>query len=655
MLRWLCLLLMAAPSCSGDAMDRALSAVGLARSTACFDAGDMANFGGGEFQLPLFKALHGDPYKISGYIPVLRDQAAAAAPSLHQMVTQGTLRVGMGLRRGWLDDPLQEAAKASEAPDALYQAIAAIHARYGKPIGHRQEVTLRARLSSVPPGMAKTAAYMLRSIYQALAWREKAFARAEKAFPGKDLYKMVAAWGMKDELSSDTYELLHLADLPYLFAGAEDLALAADRAADMLLKLTASESFPAFAWETPLGQIALNDARSHTYTVGKLVKPYLLILDTGGDDRYEGGGASTGWNHPASVVIDKSGDDHYIDPESEQPAFGGGVCGYGFLVDMAGDDRYDAVNLSQGAGFLGVGGLLDRAGEDFYTAYTASQGSGRFGIGFLSDLEGSDRYNAFQSSQGFGGTMGCGLLVDLTGNDVYTANDTRIAFPSAQTKEHNASLSQGVGCGLRADITDGHSLAGGVGMLVDGSGDDRYSAGLFAQGAGYWYGLGILADGKGNDIYNGIWYVQASAAHFAVGILHDGEGNDAYKAAMNMAIGAGHDFSTGFLMEESGNDRYDAPSLSLGGANANGIGLFRDRSGDDIYNVTGGLSLGQANAVEKGSLRMHMLCLGVFLDTGGKDSYTRPTARDNTLWTFPPADAPQGMEKGVGLDGEEER
>jgi len=56
-------------------------------------------------------------------------------------------------------------------------------------------------------------------------------------------------------------------------------------------------------------------------------------------------------------------------------------------------------------------------------------------------------------------------------------------------------------------------------VLLDAGGSDKYSAGLFAQGAGYWYGVGLLLDEAGNDSYEGVWYVQGSAAHFAVGIL----------------------------------------------------------------------------------------------------------------------------------------
>lgn len=191
-------------------------------------------------------------------------------------------------------------------------------------------------------------------------------------------------------------------------------------------------------------------------------------------------------------------------------------------------------------------------------------------------------------------------------------------------------------------------------MLIDMEGDDRYSAGLFAQGCAYWYALGILWDEKGNDSYNGVWYVQGSGAHFGCGVLYDAGGNDHYKASMNMAIGAGHDFTLGVLIDESGDDIYDAPNLSLGGGNDNGIGIFWDKSGNDIYNVSAQTTLGRANITSRGTIRDYMLCLGLFLDTGGKDTYSKPFAKDSTLWTQKGlnTEKPLEAEKGVGLDGE---
>jgi hypothetical protein len=281
-----------------------------------------------------------------------------------------------------------------------------------------------------------------------------------------------------------------------------------------------------------------------------------------------------------------------------------------------------------------------------------------FGVGVLVDLAGKDEYTCLSYSQGFGYTLGSGALVDLSGDDRYVADDTNITRPAPQTQEHNTSLSQGFGYGVRADYTDGHSWSGGVGFLVDEAGDDEYSCGVFGQGCGYWYGAGFLVDGGGRDSYTGVWYVQGSGAHFAVGALWDVGGNDTYKATMNMAQGAGHDFSIGFLLDDAGDDVHDAPNLSLGGGNDNGIGIFIDRAGADAY-ATRGVTLGRAAIGARGALRERLLCLGLFLDLGGKDRYVvdgkeSPLAKDKKTWTQPGTNAkePSPFEKGVGLDGE---
>lgn len=335
------------------------------------------------------------------------------------------------------------------------------------------------------------------------------------------------------------------------------------------------------------------------------------------------------------------------------------MTGIGILIDRAGDDRYRAVHLSQGAGLCGVGLLWDLEGNDRYDAVTTSQGAGLFGIGILADAAGEDRYSAFQQIQGYGYTLGCGLLVDAGGNDRYEAEDTIIRFPSAQSPEHNSTLGQGFGFGKRADYTDGHSLAGGFGFLADGGGDDDYRCGIFGQGAGYWYGIGVLADAGGDDHYQGVWYAQGSAAHFALGALSDAAGNDTYRCTMNMAQGAGHDFSVGMLYDQSGNDTYGAPNLSLGGGNANGIGIFWEASGDDRYEVEAATTLGRSNVAGRGGLRDRMKNLGLFLDTGGRDTY--PAAKDfagnDRLWTQQGTDQeiPLATEIGVGLDIDESR
>ena len=439
-------------------------------------------------------------------------------------------------------------------------------------------------------------------------------------------------------------ELAPTVDFNRLFGGAQDIAEAVKRMADSL----GFASFPKTKTEivTPKGLIVVG-------TSGKDIFEYpilpLLIIDGGGDDIYRFSGYPE--KYPLSAIIDLSGNDQYISPDSTKPGIGGAVMGMSVVVDKAGDDYYEGTTITQGCGIFGVGILLDHQGNDTYVAESYAQGCGAFGIGIMADSSGNDSLYSIVLSQGFGYTKGCGLLINYEGNDKYVAEDDTVINPASQTEEHNASLAQGVGFGKRADYIDGHSWAGGVGILCDIKGDDVYSAGLWAQGTAYWFAVGMLLDGGGDDSYNGIWYVQGSGAHFAVGYLDDFGGNDNYSATTNMAIGAGHDFTIGYLNERGGNDTYNAPNLSLGGGNANGIGIFHDHSGDDVYTTHGGTTLGRANVSKKGT-REFLSVFGIFLDGGENDKYNEPYAKNKTRWISPKTD-PEGKspyEIGVGID-----
>jgi hypothetical protein len=206
-------------------------------------------------------------------------------------------------------------------------------------------------------------------------------------------------------------------------------------------------------------------------------------------------------------------------------------------------------------------------------------------------------------------------------------------------------LAQGFGFGIRADFTDGHSLAGGIGILVDGMGDDRYDCGVFGQGGGYWFGAGFLADLGGRDEYRGIWYTQGAAAHFALGGLLDRSGDDTYRTEINMGPGAGHDFSLGVLFDLEGDDRYEGGGLALGAGNANGMGILADFQGDDEYRMSGTDGLGYANRANLGGMRDYMRCLGFFFDGAGSDTYPQPSAADQCHWTLP-GSGPDG----IGID-----
>jgi hypothetical protein len=639
-----------------DPFATALAEIGLTRETFTFDYGDMSNYGGDKYALPLFYTLHSSPFKIERYAKTFRGYLLDNCSHLTPALSFGSLRLDEGIRRGLIESPLERLSPRLDGPEPLYESIREFQAFYGEPLSKMAESKLKLKAAAVPLEIQKAAAAVVYTAIDSLRYHDWALSRAAAEFDLNEMYERVQVlFSQEDIVDLEIERFIDLVDLKYLFTPSQDLAMAVDFVADSLADLEFILGFD-FEWETPLGKIVLRGATDHAYGPAD----YFLIIDTGGNDTYASAAATRSPENWISVLIDVAGDDTYGSGEVEGPAFGAGIFGYGYLVDLKGNDTYTAGNLSQGVGLFGVGALLDLSGDDTYDGYLLTQGAAVFGIGTLLDRAGDDRYHCFQQGQGFGFTKGFGLLVDASGKDRYVAEDSVIVFPSPQTGDHNASLAQGVGFGKRADFVDGHSWAGGIGLLIDGAGDDHYSAGLFAQGCAYWYAIGLLSDLAGNDIYDGIWYVQGSGAHFGLGVLLESAGNDTYNAEINMAQGAGHDFTLGLLIEEAGNDVYNAPNLSLGGGNANGIGILWDRAGDDRYNCTAATTLGRANTGARGGLRDHIKTIGFFLDTGGADTY--PLAYpdsvrlfdNNSLWTRPGlnTDEPLDTERGVGYDCE---
>jgi hypothetical protein len=377
-----------------------------------------------------------------------------------------------------------------------------------------------------------------------------------------------------------------MADAAVIALGAVESAVEELRAA---LPHARQAGLARLRWEvtTKHGRVRVAGTGKDRHVLAPGAQPFLLVLDLGGDDAYEGGFAAASWpERPVSVVIDLSGNDVYR--AGRGPAQGSGGGGIGILWDAAGDDRYVAESRAQGWGQLGVGVLVDEAGRDEYRLRSAGQGAAIFGAGLLLDRAGDDRYEILHSGQGYGGPGGCGSLVDVSGDDVYLAvrepGPRREADPRTLGRA-TTSNAQGAGVGRRADLSDGRSWAGGIGALVDLAGNDSYSGGTFCQGAGFWYGTGILVDASGDDAYDGVWYAQGSAAHHALGVLLDADGNDRHvlSGTGGAGLGFGWDAGLGMCLDLAGDDTYVANRLALGAAGERGTGVFADVAGTDRY------------------------------------------------------------------------
>ena len=342
------------------------------------------------------------------------------------------------------------------------------------------------------------------------------------------------------------------------------------------------------------------------------------VIDAGGDDVYL---YPTAERPAIQVVVDFAGDDRH---EADAIGPASATMGVSLLVDAKGNDRYSGGSRSCGVGLLGVGLLVDRDGADTYTGDAWSLGAGIYGCGAILDLGGApDAYSAQMLSQAVGGPRGFGLILDQGGRDLYRANGPR---PSCyDTPAVFAAFSQGMGFGFRM------VESGGIGVLADLGGNDRYEAGEFAQGGAYYWGLGILYDRSGNDLYYGNRYAQGFGCHQSLGILADDAGDDVYWSMTAAAQGGSWDIAMGMLIDRAGNDSYQADGLSQGSAAMQAIAWLIDLAGTDRYAGRGsvhGCSAGNSyHYADTGCFSWSLL-----LDTGGtEDLYLSGRPNGQTL------------------------
>jgi hypothetical protein len=314
-----------------------------------------------------------------------------------------------------------------------------------------------------------------------------------------------------------------------------------------------------------------------------------VVIGSRGNDRHAPG---------AALIVDPGGDDTYV----RAPAFGGAIAvvvdlggndryhgadvavrALSALVDLAGDDRYEMEGPGLGAAIAGASLLVDLAGDDRYQSGYFGQGAAAFGTGALIDVAGDDEYRLVAWGQGLGLAGGLGLLWDRGGSDRYA-----VAGAADPFNRGLLSGAQGAAFGFRT------LLGGGIGILRDERGDDRYEAEMFAQGSGYYYGVGLLWDESGHDHYRAIRYAQGNGAHEAVGVLRDEDGFDAYELGYGVGQGMGLDLALGVLFDGAGDDRYAARFYAQGTATANGFGLLADAGGADRLRVEDRYAWGSA-------------------------------------------------------------
>jgi hypothetical protein len=374
--------------------------------------------------------------------------------------------------------------------------------------------------------------------------------------------------------------------------------------------------------DTPSGAIIVGGKEPNTYELDKM-RDVAAVIDLGGGNTYYEG--TVGIDRPVLLVITLGGNNTF---SGSQPGIqGGAVLGVSMLLTLGDNNTYQAQDVAQGSALAGVGIQIDYGAHNRYRGVRRLQGQALGGVGILMGRGGYNDYHAALWAQGMGGPLGFGLLDNAKGNNHYYCGGMwrNSYYPETPGYE---GWGQGVGGGLRA------VACGGVGVILDGGGENTYEFDYLSHGGGYWCGLGFARDFGGNTKrlltrtaynggprayekygrFNGGW-----GCHYAMGFLFDDAGDDTYEGTI-MGTGMAWDCSMGVLCDFAGNDHYNATGGIVQGSGAQmGFGILFDYRGDDAYE-------GYGQAYANPGISYHHLpeCGGNFsflVDYGGKDTF----------------------------------
>ena len=545
-------------------------------------------------------------------------------------------------RLGWFDHllrhQLQSPAQAELVSRQLFQALLGDHRGLGQALDQMAEKLDLTRLDGTPPPDGEVGTQLAMILAAAREAYEASLAPlspAQRDDLQQNLYALTTAAVTQSAASFPDREatrrlcdLLEQTDRQALYAAARALAPLTDRKflAALIQFPAGSQEAPAGVkgsvraiLDTPTGLIVVGGPGPNVYDLEAL-ESVCAVIDLGGNDVYQEGTVSPA--RPVLVLIDLAGQDTY---EGSRPGIqGGAVCGVSLLLDVAGNDHYEAQDVAQGACLNGVGLLIDEAGHDTYRALRRAHGSALGGLALLLDRAGDDGYHAALYAQGFGGPLGFGLMADLRGRDHYYAGG--LYLDGYEDTPGYDGWSQGVGAGPRGVAN------GGIGVLLDGGGDDIYQCDYFSHGGGYWFAVGIARDFGGQDrrlgstrwAYDGgprqepvfLRWGLGWQAHYGLGFIIDDAGDDTY-GGTTVGLGFSWDVGVAGIIDWGGNDQYLVHSQGQG--HQAGLGFLYDVGGKDFY---AGDGAGNTSA----NITYHPLpdCGGNFgfaINYGGQDTY----------------------------------
>lgn len=410
-------------------------------------------------------------------------------------------------------------------------------------------------------------------------------------------------------------------DQPSLYAATAALARAVDEALPVLRARAApartgaaepcdiAERFP---------ELCVSSEAAHEYT-----KDYALLIDLGGDDTYVNhagaGDATIGSSYaldllPVSMVLDLSGDDVYGEPKDRSISDYYGVQGsgsrggIGMLVDVEGDDRYEATIHGQGMAFLGVGVLSDGAGTDRYEVVNRAPGA------YLEESTGRYFTNVGAARGQAHASAGMSLLLDRGfGDDTYVLDGQPVPFevdghvyPGGVYVEGQGVAFAGVAVFSDGGGSDAMTVRGASDPELVSDRDRRTVQPGFANASGMAYavlgGQAVHLTGEGHtartldaDVRFGYlaWTTGMASANLgSYAALEDEAGNDTYAATAarrtirKLTIDEENATQDHVVVATTAGGEIQTWTFAQGDAELQSVALLHDGEGDDTYSVT---------------------------------------------------------------------
>jgi hypothetical protein len=338
--------------------------------------------------------------------------------------------------------------------------------------------------------------------------------------------------------------------------------------------------------DTPAGAIVIGGKEPKTYDLDRM-RNVAVVIDLGSGNTYLEG--TTSLERPALIILNLGGSNIF---RGTRPGIqGAAILGISMIVNLEGNNLYEAQDVAQGSCVAGVGIVLDYGAENRYRGVRRVQGQALGGLGILIGRGGQNDYHAAMWAQGFGSPLGFGLLEDLVGHDHYYCGGL---YPNSYKPETPGyeGWGQGVGAGIR------QSADGGLGVILNGGGHNVYEFDYLSHGGGYWCGMGFARDFGGHNqrliarkaFYGGERteplfqrFGCGWGCHYSVGFCFDDRGNSTYQGTI-MGSGMGWDCSMGALCVFGGKDSFEAAGgLTQGTGAQASLGILFHYGDDSVY------------------------------------------------------------------------